>query len=104
MDGRTPRRMGALVRFRRGWLRPACIFAMAFLLAACGGASNPQERVPLKGAMVTDVGGLGDKSFNDSAYQGLMLSKEYLGASTQVLQSRSAADYQPNLSALAGEG
>ena len=53
--------------------------------------------------MVTDVGGLGDKSFNDSAYAGLRLAKSELGAQIEVLQSKSAADYQPNLTALANE-
>jgi len=50
--------------------------------------------------MVTDVGGLGDRSFNDSAYRGLVQSRKSLDAYIQVLQSRSAADYQPNLNAL----
>jgi basic membrane protein A len=50
--------------------------------------------------MVTDVGGLGDRSFNDSAYRGLVRAHADLGAYVQVLQSRSAADYQPNLIAL----
>jgi basic membrane protein A and related proteins len=50
--------------------------------------------------MVTDVGGLGDKSFNDSAYQGLVHSRDGLRAYIKVLQSKSAADYQPNLTVL----
>ena len=50
--------------------------------------------------MVTDVGGLGDHSFNDSAYRGLLRSRKVLGAYIKVLQSRSAADYQPNLTVL----
>ena len=50
--------------------------------------------------MVTDVGGLGDKSFNDSAYQGLLRSQSGLHAYIKVLQSKSAADYQPNLTVL----
>jgi len=54
--------------------------------------------------MVTDVGGLGDKSFNDSAYRGLLDAKLKYGAQVSVLQSRSAADYEPNLSALAEQG
>ncbi len=58
---------------------------------------------PLKLAMVTDVGGLGDKSFNDSAYAGLLEAKSRLGADVQVLQSKSAADYQPNLTVLADQ-
>jgi basic membrane protein A len=50
--------------------------------------------------MVTDVGGLGDKSFNDSAYAGLLQSRSALDAFVKVLQSKSAADYQPNLTVL----
>ncbi len=54
--------------------------------------------------MVTDVGGLGDKSFNDSAYRGLQTSQARLGAFVKVLQSKSAADYQPNLTVLSEAG
>lgn len=54
--------------------------------------------------MVTDVGGLGDKSFNDSADRGLLMAKDKLGAKITVLQSRAATDYEPNLSALAQQG
>jgi basic membrane protein A len=54
--------------------------------------------------MVTDVGGLGDKSFNDSAYRGLVRAQTALHASTSVLQSRAVSDYEPNLSALAERG
>lgn len=76
--------------------------AAAFLtLAGCGrhsaGAARPGQ---LALGMVTDVGGLGDKSFNDSAYRGLVNAQNSLGARIQVLQSRSASDYQPNLTAL----
>ncbi len=53
--------------------------------------------------MVTDVGGLGDRSFNDSAYRGLLRAKATLHAETAVLPSRSAADYQSNLTLLANK-
>ena len=53
--------------------------------------------------MVTDVGGLGDRSFNDSAYAGLVRAKNDLHAATTVLQSRSAADYQINMTVLANK-
>jgi len=62
-------------------------------------ATTPKVRI----GMVTDTGGLGDRSFNDSAYAGLNAAKAQLGAETQVLQSRSAADYQPNLTVLANK-
>ncbi len=79
-----------------------CVAAAAFLtLAGCGrhgaGAVRPGQ---LALGMVTDVGGLGDKSFNDSAYSGLLHAQKSLGANIQVLQSRSASDYQPNMTAL----
>jgi basic membrane protein A len=69
-----------------------------------GGASGPANgKKVLRLAMVTDVGGLGDKSFNDSAYAGLVRARDQLGADIEVLQSKSAADYQPNLTVLADE-
>lgn len=74
--------------------------ACAFALSGCV-RSHPHPRPgQLTLAMVTDVGGLGDKSFNDSAYRGLVRSQSALGAYIKVLQSKSAADYQPNLTVL----
>jgi len=79
------------------------IFLLA--LAACAGPGNGSAsgHKVLRLAMVTDVGGLGDKSFNDSAYAGLLRARDKLGAQILVLQSKSAADYQPNLTVLANE-
>jgi basic membrane protein A len=71
-----------------------------FVLTACGGATTSGGH-PLSLGMVTDTGGLGDKSFNDSAYAGLQRAKADLGATIEVQQSKSAADYQPNLTVLA---
>jgi basic membrane protein A len=53
--------------------------------------------------MVTDTGGLGDRSFNDSAYAGLVRAKNDLHVDTTVLQSRSAADYQINMTVLSNK-
>ncbi|HTX56377.1 MAG TPA: BMP family ABC transporter substrate-binding protein [Candidatus Acidoferrales bacterium] len=76
----------------------ACVVSMCSL-AACTTHRGPKPGQLTLG-MVTDVGGLGDRSFNDSAYRGLLHAKSNLDAYVQVLQSRSAADYQPNLIAL----
>lgn len=54
--------------------------------------------------MVTDVGGLGDKSFNDLSWAGLEKAKSDLGADTKVLESKQIADYESNLTQLAGAG
>ncbi|MHB8145695.1 MAG: BMP family lipoprotein [Vulcanimicrobiaceae bacterium] len=78
----------------------ALLMAFALWLAGCG-LHHPGPRPgQLTLGMVTDVGGLGDRSFNDSAYRGLLRARAKLGAYIQVLQSSSAADYEPNLSAL----
>jgi len=87
----------------RGFWATAAFAVLAISLAACGGGGTTQSKASARIAMVTDVGGLGDKSFNDSAYAGLKRAKAELGADIQVLESKSAADYQPNLSALADE-
>jgi basic membrane protein A len=77
---------------------------MAFLMSGCGRATGTTGKpATIRLGMVTDIGGLGDKSFNDSAYRGLTEAKTRLGAEIQVLQSKSAADYQPNLTVLADE-
>lgn len=89
----------------RGRSLSLALFAVV-MLAACnrkpetGVTAAPGAEAPFRLGMVTDVGGLGDRSFNDSAYAGLLRAKKDLGAQIQVLQSKSAADYQPNLTLL----
>jgi basic membrane protein A len=64
-----------------------------FLLSAC--ASEPTEVIeepadesePLTVAMITSQGGLGDRSYNDSGYEGLMKAKDELGVSVKVIES-----------------
>lgn len=58
----------------------------------------------LKAAMVTDVGGLGDKSFNDLAYEGLKRAEDELGVEIEVLESAEITDYETNIDQLANAG
>ncbi len=98
---------------RLGFIRASLVLCAALALASCaksnaparaeGEATVPGPGAPLRLAMVTDIGGLGDKSFNDSADAGLQRAKTKLGAEVQTLQSKSAADYQPNLTVLADQ-
>ncbi|MDO8880724.1 MAG: BMP family ABC transporter substrate-binding protein [Coriobacteriia bacterium] len=64
---------------------------------------EPVEPV-LKTAMVTDVGGLGDKSFNDLAYEGLKKAEADLNVEIQVLESKEITDYESNIDQLASAG
>jgi len=52
-------------------------------------------------SLVTDAAGLGDQSFNDSAYEGLLRAQKELGVEIQITESSSMTDYVPNLSSLA---
>src|SRR4051794_17380421 len=93
----------------------AALAALALVLSACGSSDNSSSSTSssssgstptpaakkLKVAMVTDIGGLNDRSFNASAYKGLQAAKSQLGADIRVLTSSSNADYVPNLSTLA---
>jgi basic membrane protein A and related proteins len=79
------------------------VVVMVAGLAVAGGsreAADPDRRIA---AMATDVGGLGDQSFNDGAYQGLLLG-EPLGFEARVVESNQQTDYIPNLSGLAEDG
>jgi basic membrane protein A and related proteins len=67
-----------------------------------GGAANSTPAAKkIRVAMVTDIGGLNDRSFNALAYKGLKRAKAELGADIRVVTSSKNADYVPNLSSLA---
>lgn len=88
-------------------------------LAGCGGNTGA-AREPAAGAstattsrsdgsaigigLVTDVGGLDDRSFNSLANQGLERAQAELGVRGRVLVSKTEADYVPNLTSLAKQG
>jgi basic membrane protein A and related proteins len=63
-------------------------------------AAAPAKK-KIRVGLVTDIGGLNDRSFNTLANQGLEQSKSELGVDGRVLTSKSNADYVPNLSTLA---
>jgi basic membrane protein A len=63
-------------------------------------AAAPAKK-SIKVGLVTDIGGLNDRSFNSLANQGLETAKSELGIQGRVLTSKSNADYVPNLSTLA---
>ncbi|PKM93795.1 MAG: BMP family ABC transporter substrate-binding protein [Firmicutes bacterium HGW-Firmicutes-1] len=53
--------------------------------------------------LVTDIGGIDDKSFNQGTWEGIKRFAEDTGASTDYLQSESDTDYIPNLSTFSDE-
>jgi basic membrane protein A and related proteins len=87
-------------------------FGLAALVAAgCGddeesngggsAAQSTPEQKSIKVGIVTDIGGLNDRGFNQSANEGLKRAISELGVEGRALTSDSNADYVPNLSSLA---
>jgi basic membrane protein A len=91
----------------------ALLAVLALGIAACGdddsdsggdssgdGAAQDQGK-SIKAGVVTDIGGLNDRSFNFLANKGLEDAEKELGAEGRVLISKSNGDYVPNLTTLA---
>jgi basic membrane protein A and related proteins len=82
------------------------------LVVGCGGGQTGGTQgggggggsTDVRPALVLDVGGLGDQSFNDSAYAGLQRAKQEFNAETEYLESSSPTDYVDNLTQLADSG
>jgi basic membrane protein A len=89
------------------------VAVLAAVVAGCGSDNNKSSSSGSSGStatpagkkikvgLVTDIGGLNDRSFNQLAYQGLQRAQSQLGIDGRVLTSKSNADYVPNLSTLA---
>ena len=98
-------------KFLRLLLITVLALCMGTVVAACGDddessgggepAATQEPEKKVKVGMVTDIGGLDDRSFNQSAYEGLKRAESELGAQIRAVTSKSNADYVPNLTTLA---
>jgi len=89
----------------------ALLAALALGATACGddddngggggGGGEEQAAESIKAGVVTDIGGLNDRSFNALANKGIKRAESELGVETRVLISESNGDYVPNLTTLA---
>ena len=99
--------------------------AMGMSLVACGGSgsgsdansaennkaegssaegnSAAKDASDLKIGLVTDVGGVNDGSFNQTAWEGMERAAKELGVTVNYLESSTDADYAPNLETFADE-
>jgi basic membrane protein A and related proteins len=104
----------------RGSIKAVAAVSVAALLAAgCASASSPSSSGgsptnsggtastagKFLGCMVTDTGGIDDRSFNASSWQGMQeaASTDPSKITVKYLQSNSTADYAPNISAFIGK-
>jgi basic membrane protein A len=68
----------------------------AFVAVTRSSSASAAHKATFSACLVTDIGGLNDKSFNHLAYVGL-LAAEKKGVKGRVIQSKSSSDYIPNL-------
>ncbi|QEK11852.1 BMP family ABC transporter substrate-binding protein [Crassaminicella thermophila] len=96
--------------FKKGISLLLALLLVVGMLAGCAQKApeqaekqEPTEK-PLKIAMVTDVGGVHDKSFNESAWEGLQRAEKELGIKAGYQESKQEADYADNLELLVDQG
>ncbi|MBS3753558.1 MAG: BMP family ABC transporter substrate-binding protein, partial [Anaerolineales bacterium] len=87
---------------RKLWALLSIFLMAALVLGACGTQTEePTEEEPFKAGMVTDVGGVDDKSFNAASWEGLQRAEENLeDFEAQVLESQQQTDYATNIQQL----
>ena len=78
--------------------------AALLLLAAAGCAKAPEQKAASSAfpvGLVFDIGGRGDKSFNDAAYAGLEKAQKDLGVTYTTLETNEGSDREAQLRQLA---
>ena len=99
------------------------VAAMALSMVACGGASSTPASTGTSEAastaasgeatsgkeitvgMITDVGGVNDRSFNQTSWEGLQaLAEQNPNISVSYLESKTDADYSANIETYLSEG
>ena len=78
------------------------LMLVVIALLICFG--TPAMGAKLKFAMVTDVGGVNDQSFNQSAWEGLQRVEKDFGIKVAYKESKQDADYAPNMETLTDAG
>lgn len=84
----------------------ACVVA-AGALAGCGSSSSDTSstaKSDFKAGLVTDIGGVNDKSFNFLAKQGLDAAAAKGGFTPEIKESKAETDYVPNVTRLVSGG
>jgi basic membrane protein A len=71
--------------------------ALLPMIMACSNTSDKAESVVPKIVMVTDVGGVHDQSFNQSAWEGLQKLRDEQGIQVSYYESTNDNDYLPFL-------
>lgn len=84
------------VNFSEGFMKLKNVVFSLILLSFNAFSANSPEKI----GMVTDVGGVNDQSFNQSAWEGLQKAKKELNVKVSYQESKQDADYPANLETL----
>lgn len=80
---------------------------VSVFISSCGKKDNTnsvkEDKSKLKVGLVFDIGGRGDKSFNDAAYKGLEMAKEKLGVDFESIDPGDGSDRESALRQLASK-
>lgn len=83
----------------------AVLLIAAMILPACAPAApNCADAETFCVGLVTDVGKINDKSFNQSAWEGVQKAGKELGATVQYIETADAKDYDKNIATFGDAG
>ena len=68
--------------------------------ATAAESSAPAAESDFTACMVSDAGGFDDKSFNETAYNGMMQAKDELGIQTNQIESNAEGEYAGNVQSM----
>lgn len=100
---------------RHRWLKGlGLVLALTLVAAACGddddngdgdtGGGGEGAASDFKACQVTDTGGVDDRSFNQTAFEGLQQAADEVGFEAKALESETEADFEPNIQANIDDG
>ncbi len=78
----------------------AMVFALSLVTAACGAGAADIKKVGL----VTDVGTLEDKSFNEASWVGTQSGATAIGGTSSNIVTKAPADYAANIKTFVDQG
>lgn len=90
------------MKLKKGLWKFGISAIVCLLVMGCGKAEKDDGTV--KVALVTTTGGLGDRSFSDSAWEGFKKAEAELGVVVKVMEPQSVADYQTTVSSISSAG
>jgi len=82
----------------------AVLLVVSVLVSGCASGGGTAEKEALKIGLVTDVGRINDRTFNQSAWEGVQEAAQELGVEPKYIETKAATDYVDNIRQFADEG